>query len=315
MKRSAKLIGRREFLRRALAAGGAAVAAPSAAEAAAPPGTPQVVVARGGSVSARLEAALQPLGGIGRFVRPGYIVAVKPNGAFAEPPATGGNTTPEVVGAIVRACRQAGAARVIVTEHCLSSHGTFGTDNDLSGVTQAARAAGAEVADAGTREALYLAADLDAPGIRSHPVNAYVLQADVVINAPRLKTHPEAGYTMGIKNLMGAMLRPDMLHAQLPMGLACLGRALQPHVALTIVDATDIVRGWAAGQPGRLTPLDALIAGTSVVSVDAIGVTLFGADPLARWRCSVGDSYLRIAHEQGWGVADPRLIKRVDVNA
>jgi uncharacterized protein (DUF362 family) len=281
---------------------------------AAPAGTPQVIVARGGSVSARLEAVLRPLGGIGRFVRPGAIVAVKPNGAFAEPPATGGNTTPEIVGAIVRACREAGAARVVVTDHCLSSHGTFGTENDVSGVTQAAKAAGAEVFDTGAQEQLYLPADLDAPGIRSHPVNAYVLQADVVINAPRLKTHPEAGYTMGIKNLMGTMLRPDMLHARLAMGLACLGQALRPHVALTIVDATDIVRGWAAGQPGKLTPLGALIAGRSMVSVDAIGVTLFGADPLARWPCSAGDSYLRIAHEQGWGVADPRLIQRVDID-
>jgi hypothetical protein len=75
------------------------------------------------------------------------------------------------------------------------------------------------------------------------------------------------------------------------------------------VDGTDLVRDWAAGTPGKLQPINALLAGVNMVSVDAIGVTLFGADPLGRWPSATGDSYLRLAHERGWGQADPTAIR------
>jgi uncharacterized protein (DUF362 family) len=251
-------------------------------------------------------------------VHRGAKVVLKPNAAFLEAPQTGGNTRAEVVAAVVEACRAAGAASMTIVEHCLSNAGSFGTDHDLSGMTEVAHKAGIGLIDPGGNTANYAPLKLGAPGIPEHPIARAVLDADVVINLPRLKTHPYCGYTMSIKNLMGVMHNPAVLHGKgwhpLVEGLACLGHALQPRMTLNIVDGTDLVRNWAAGRPGNLSPLGVLVAGVSMVSVDAVCVTLFGDDPLARWKCATGDSYLRVSQERGWGEADPSRLRIARVN-
>jgi uncharacterized protein (DUF362 family) len=276
--------------------------------------TPDAVVARGGTFNDRLKAVLEPLGGIRRFVRTGHTVVIKPNAAFAEAPIRGSNTTPEVVGAVVRICNKAGARKVIVAEHCLSNSGGFGTQYDVSGISQAAMAEGAELIDTGTDAKYYRQFDLAAPGQETHPITKLLFEADVVINLPRLKEHPYAGYTMSIKNLMGVMLHPEVFHRdslrKLPERLSCLGRALQPQIALNIIDGTDIVENWAAGRrKARITRIDTLIAGTNMVTTDAIGMSFFGLNPLADWKCATGDNYIRLSHRLGWGNADLSTIR------
>ncbi len=309
---------RRDFLRLGIgAAAGAALVARMPSSLAAEP-APDVVVAHGGSIPARLRAALKPLGGISRFVHPGAKVVLKPNAAFLEPPQTGGNTRPEVVAAVVAACQAAGASSITIVEHGLSNAGSFGTDHDLSGMTGVAHAAKIALLDPGDDAAHYSPVKLDVPGLPEHPIARAFLDADVVINLPRLKTHPYCGYTMCIKNLMGVMHDPSVLHnagwAPLVEGLACLGHALQPHIALNIVDGTDLVRDWAAGRPGSLTPLGVLVAGVSMASVDAVSVTFLGEEPLGRWKCDTGDSYLRVIQERGWGQADPTRLRIARIN-
>ena len=317
----AQPISRRVFLRLGLGA----LAAPwlinsLASSASAPPKPADVAVARGGTIDERLRAALDAVGGIQRFIKPGARVVIKPNAAFAQPPQSGANTTPEVLEAVIRACFAAGAASVLVVEHCLSSHGTFGTDADITGLTAVARRAGAKLLDIGTSPANYAAIKLPRPMPGTHAVARAILEADAVINLPRLKTHPLAGYTMAVKNLMGTLRNPYAFHesgdAKLPLYIAALGAALHPHITLNIIDATDLVRGWAAGKPGRLSRLDALVVAPDLFAADAVAVTLFGDDPLARWKCACGDSYLRIAHAEGLGVADPTElnIRRIDLS-
>ena len=61
-----------------------------------------------------VKAALASLGGIGRFVKRGETVLVKPNMAWDRTPEQGAGTHPEVVAEVVRQCRAAGAARLVV---------------------------------------------------------------------------------------------------------------------------------------------------------------------------------------------------------
>ncbi|MCX7597349.1 MAG: DUF362 domain-containing protein [Armatimonadetes bacterium] len=286
--------------------------------------TPDVVLARGGDMEARLSAVLRPFGGLAAFVKKGDRAVIKPNAAFAETPEAGGNTTPELITALVRACWQAGVASVTLVEHCLSNHELFGTDDDPSGITQAAKAAGASIlATRGVPEA-YRPIRVGAPGMDEMPVTAAILDADVVINLPRLKSHPGTGYTVSMKNLMGAVANPGAMHEggvePLCQRIACLAHGLQPHISLNIVDATHVVRDWAAGRPATLTRADTLIAGVNMVSVDAVGVTLFDDDPLGHWICGwngnpIQEQYIAYAHRMGWGPADLSSVRllRVDV--
>lgn len=314
-------LSRREFLR--VTAGLAAGALAGRGSFAAGAGeVPEVVLARGGNLEARLAAVLRPFGGLTAFVRKGAKVIIKPNAAFAEAPDAGGNTTPELVTAVVEACRQAGAASVTLVEHCLSNHGLFGTDDDPSGVTQAARAAGATILPTRGVPDSYRPLRVSAPGMDEMPVTAAILDADVVINLPRLKTHPGTGYTVCMKNLMGAVANPGAMHEGgvelLCQRIACLAHALQPYITLNIVDGTHLVRGWAAGRPANLTRADILLAGVNMVSVDAVAVTLFDDNPLGYWICGwdghpIQEQYIAYAHRLGWGNAEPSSIRLVRV--
>jgi uncharacterized protein (DUF362 family) len=281
--------------------------------------TPDVVVAHGGTIDDRIKAALEPLGGIERFVIPGQTVVIKPNAAFAEAPNRGSNTTPEVVRGVVRICNKVGARKVIVVEHCLSNSGRFGTSYDVSGVSQAAIAEGAELVDTGTDAKYYHQFRLTTPFQENYTITRLLFEADVVINLPRLKEHPFAGYTMSMKNLMGVMQYPAVIHRddwrKLPERLSRLGRALQPHITLNIIDGTDIVENWAAGQrKARLTRIDTIIAGKNMVTTDAIGMTFFGLNPLDDWKCATGDNYIRLSHRAGWGNADLKTIRVKEVS-
>ena len=81
------------------------------------PAHPPMAVAHGGSPAERTRTAVAALGGMGRFVKAGERVLVKPNIGWDRLPEQGANTHPEVVAELVRLCREAGAARVIVADN------------------------------------------------------------------------------------------------------------------------------------------------------------------------------------------------------
>lgn len=63
------------------------------------------------------EAALAALGGVGRFVSHGDTVWIKPNIGWNRGPELAADTNPDVVGTLVRLCREAGAGEVKVGDH------------------------------------------------------------------------------------------------------------------------------------------------------------------------------------------------------
>src|ERR1041385_8502232 len=69
-----------------------------------------------------VKEALDHLGGIAAFVKPGQTVLIKPNQTVYYSAEEGCTTDPLVVGALIRLCKKAGASRVIVGE---SSAGFF----------------------------------------------------------------------------------------------------------------------------------------------------------------------------------------------
>src|ERR1051325_2764841 len=69
-----------------------------------------------------VEAVLNDLGGIGRFIRPGQTVLIKPNQTVYYSAEEGCTTDPLVVGALIQLAKESGAARIQVAE---SSGGFF----------------------------------------------------------------------------------------------------------------------------------------------------------------------------------------------
>src|SRR5512137_2937941 len=73
---------------------------------------PVVAVAEGSDPVRTTLKALAALGGIGRFVKPGATVVVKPNMGWDRNAEQGANTHPLVVRGVVEECLRAGAKKV-----------------------------------------------------------------------------------------------------------------------------------------------------------------------------------------------------------
>jgi uncharacterized protein (DUF362 family) len=254
-----------------------------------------VVVARGGDPEQLVRQAVAALGGMERFVQPGYNVIVKPNICVAyhtyEYAAT---TNPWVVGALVKLCREAGAARVRVMDDPFG-----GTPEEAylrSGIQEQVQAAGGEM----EIMSLFKFVPSDIPegrDLRRWDFYDDVLNADLVIDVPIAKHHNLAKLTLAMKNLMGVITNRSAMHGNLGQRLADLASRVRP--SLVVVDAVRILveNGPTGGNLNDVRKLDTVIATTDIVAADSYAATLFGKQPLEL-------DYVRAGTEMGLGRSD-----------
>ena len=147
-----------------------------------------------------VREAVDLLGGISRYVRPGDTVLLKPNLTVFYSAEEGCTTDPMVVGAVIRLAKEAGAARVIVGE----SSGEFFSSIEcmqITGVAAVAEREGAEIMDLGSDDTPNRNVLLSSGETVPRPVP--LLEADVVINIPKAKTHHYEPVSGALKNWMG----------------------------------------------------------------------------------------------------------------
>jgi len=126
------------------------------------------------------------------------------------------------------------------------------------------------------------------------------IETDFLINFPVLKTHAQTKVTLGIKNLKGCLSpgSKKTFHKQnLEKFIAFLGQQIK--VDLTIIDG---LYGLQKGPMGKdIHPMNLIIAGRDMVSVDMVGASVIGIDPSEV-------NYLRyIANSQGQSLDLSRL--------
>ena len=235
----------------------------------------RIVVAGGAGPADNVRRALAAMGGIGRFVRRGERVVVKPNVAWDRTPEQAANTDPQLVAEIVRLCLAAGASLVTVADStCHEPERTF----ERSGVGPAARAAGARVAHQGSGNSVRL--DLGGSLLGSWDVLRSIAEADRVINVPIVKHHSLGRATLGMKNWFGALDGGrSRLHQRIQQVNAELGFAFRP--TLTVVDATRILVGGGptGGSLSLVRATDLVAVATDPVAADAWGGSLLGLGP------------------------------------
>lgn len=249
-----------------------------------------------------VRRSVEALGGMGRFVRKGERVLIKPNVGFATPPEVGATTHPDVVREVVRLCLAAGAAEVLVTDHPT-------TDPDhafrVTGIGKAAEDAGARVVL--PREGQFRRTNLAGSDLfRDWPMLMVPFDGvDRVIGVAPVKDHGLAGATLGIKNWYGLIGgRRNLFHQRIGDCLVDLATLVKP--TLTILDGTIsmISNGPTGGSERDLKRTNTVIAGTDPVAVDACGASLLGR--------SVHDlPWLKQAERAGLGTTDWEGIESV----
>jgi uncharacterized protein (DUF362 family) len=246
--------------------------------------------------------SLEALGGIGRFVKRGEVVALKPNIGWDRAPAQGANTNPLVVAELVRLCLGAGAARVVVSDvSCNDPTQSF----QRSGIAQAAAAAGASVVL--PAEHHFRTMRLGGEVLDAWAVYTPIVEADRVINVPVVKHHGLTKLTCALKNWYGLLGgRRDRLHQNIHVSLADLASFFKP--TLTVVDATRVL--WRNGpQGGNLADTretHVVLATTDQVAADAYAAELLGLSPTAL-------DYLTMAEKRRLGTIDWRRLRKVEV--
>lgn len=257
-------------------------------------GLPDLGVLRGDDPAANTAAAIALLGGIERFVSRGDDVVIKPNILTAREPQYAATTNPQVVAAIVRLCWEAGAATVTVfdrptapTRQAYEVSGIAAAVNEVDGRMKVL-----------TERDFELIEIPDGRSLTEWPLVTDIFDADVLINVPCAKTHGLAGLTLSMKNLMGIMGGSrGRIHQGFDQKIVDLNSLVRPQ--LTVLDATRLLvrNGPSGGSLSDVRPGRTIVAGTSQVSVDAFGATLFGRSPESL-------SYVALAEEQGLGTAD-----------
>lgn len=147
-----------------------------------------------------VREAVDLLGGMSRFVKAGDMVLIKPNQTVFYSAEEGCTTDPLVVGALIRLSKEAGAKRVIVGE----SSGEFFDSIQcmrVTGVAAVAEREGAEIVDLGSDATPNRDVKLSSGEIVPRPVA--LLEADVIINVPKAKTHHYEPVSGALKNWMG----------------------------------------------------------------------------------------------------------------
>lgn len=150
-----------------------------------------------------VKKVLEPLGGMEAFVKPGDRVMIKPNFVMRKKPDEAATTHPAILNAVILEAEECGA-EVVVAE---SPGGPY-NKAALSGVYDAC---GAKDAIENTNAKLNFDtefSEVDFPEgktIKRFPIIKPVLDADVIISLPKLKTHAMTSYTGAVKNLFGTI--------------------------------------------------------------------------------------------------------------
>lgn len=236
---------------------------------------PTLVVASKGSAQAMVFRAVAKLGGIQKFVKSGAKVLIKPNAAWSRTPEQAANTNPEVVDAIIKLCKKAGASQILIQENSCDNYQIAFKE---SGIQAVCNRNGVKM----------LAADKDSffnrvniprgKTLKSAAVMKAILEADCYINCPIVKVHSAGVVTVAMKNQMGTVQdRGEFHRAGLHQCIADLATVMKPH--LNIVDATRMLLTRGPKGPGKVKNEGKILAGTDIVAIDAYASKLMGIDP------------------------------------
>ena len=264
---------------------------------------PSLAIVHGKDAEKMARTALDSMGGISRFISPGDRVLIKPNVGWDRQPEQGANTNPELVGAVVRLCREARASEVWVTDVSVNDpYRSFAR----SGIEEAVRKSGGGVKF--TSENDFVLTDLKGQVLKIWPVSRFYHETDKVINLPVVKHHSLSKATIAMKNWYGILGgRRNRLHQDIDTSIADLATAVRP--TLTIADATRVLfrNGPTGGSLSDVSVENTIVAGLDEVAIDAYCMQFLNTDPKEVL-------FLKMGESRGLGVVNWKLLDSVELS-
>jgi uncharacterized protein (DUF362 family) len=309
-----KKITRRQFIKGSVAAAVIPLLGtelPSYGSLAHASGEADLIIAKNGSPAQLLQAAMGPLGGMGRFVKKGQRVVIKANIAWGRTPEQACTNNPDLLSALIKMCYDAGAKRVAVWDHtCDNYQFCF----SRSGLKETAQKAGADIFS-GHGHNVYKQVEVPkGKKLKTAEVLRDVLETDVFINFPIPKHHFATELTLGLKNLIGIVWDMEQFHKiDLHQCIADINTVRKPD--LVVVDAIRILTTNGPKGPGKTEDIGEVIASTDIVAVDAYAAAFFKHPKAGKPFKPEEIKFVKNAYELGLGQIDLSKVRVKRVSA
>lgn len=157
-------------------------------------------------VQSAVENAINKLGGIGKFIKPGQKVLLKPNVLGGYSPSEAVTTHPNVVREVIRLVKKAGANPFIGES---PGFGSLERHSKVCGIKQASEEEGAPIVEFSTPKNVEFP---QGKRFKNLTLAKEIFDFDVIINLPKFKTHGLTGISGAVKNLFGCV--PGILKSQ-----------------------------------------------------------------------------------------------------
>ncbi len=213
-------------------------------------------------------------------------VVIKPNLLAPAPPGSAIVTHPLVVRAAVEYVLERRAFPVISDSPAM---GSFEKILKVSGIRDALK--GLDVEYREFERSLPVSAG---PPFHSIEVAEDALNAGVVINLPKLKTHTQMLLTLGVKNLFGCVVglskpewhfRTGIDREMFARLLVQIYKAVSP--SFTVLDGILAMEGQGPGKSGTPREIGVLIGSSDAVALDATVCRMLGIEPEELLTCRV----------------------------
>ena len=210
---------------------------------------------------------------IGADLTPDTRVLLKPNLLAGRDPSLAVTTHPAVLYAIAKRLRELGVKQITLAD---SPGGVY----TAAALRKIYHTCGLD----SLQTVLELNEDVTSGDCRGFSLIQPVLEADYIINVPKLKTHGLTVMSAGVKNLFGCIpgLKKPEYHCLKPTiesfcgMLLDLCEAVKPN--LTFMDAVDCMEGNGPGG-GKVRPMGYTLCSRSVYALDEAGASLMALRP------------------------------------
>jgi uncharacterized protein (DUF362 family) len=269
-----------------------------------------VALVHGTELADGFSKTLELAGDLKRFVN-GKEVLIKINLTVAQSADTGATCDPRVLALLIDDCYASGARKVSVGDGSAVSMEDVLEVNPIHNVAATHNAEFIDL-NKGSFRAVEVKQGLAVDG---YQLSNHVLDAEVLINLAKMKTHTMAGVTLCMKNLMGCILggghwdgnayhwkdysdRRKIHTTGCHNALVDLNTLIHP--TLNIIDGF-IAQEGASPFKGNPVAMKTFIAGEDIVAVDATGARVMGFNPT-----SIG--YIKTAARQALGELNPTVV-------
>lgn len=255
-------------------------------------------------VQEAVRQAVDLVGGITAFIKPGSRVLVKPNILMAKEPESGVDTHPEVVRGVIKLLKSINCKVLVGDSPSAWARQIENVEQvyEISGIKKICLEEGVELVRFDKRRMR-----------RKFPLTTWLDECEYLVNVPKFKTHELTILTGAIKNLFG--LIPGTFKAELHKNnfdindfsgiLVDILEEARP--ALTVVDGIVAMEGDGPGTSGRLRKLGLLFAGADCVALDTVLANIMGINPL-----SIPTT--KLARNRNLGIAETSSIEVLGLN-